>query len=797
MEDWVEGLQQLAAASLRPLDGKLAAAGLGSDVEVITDRWGVPHIYASSLDDLYFAQGYIHACERLWQIDFTRRLAQGRLSEILGEGVLPIDRFFRTLGLGRTAKSWMDSLDDDTVRIAGPYSEGFIAGAASLPAPIEYQILSLEPELKLNSGDVTNNVLSIALLMAFALSPNWDFELLRLWLTRALGPDRARELSPFVQAESSFSDSSKVYANLVANLTAAAGAAGKIPGVGSNNWVVSGAKSVTGKPLLANDPHLKIQMPGIWMEMHLCCPELDVAGATLPGTPGVILGHNRRIAWGFTNTQADVADLYLEKLSEDGLSYEYEGQMVPLEIINEPIKVRYEPEPRAHQVRATRHGPLLTSTLFGTINPEARENIGDALAFRWVHYDLVASLRSTEGLNKASNWDEFRAAAGLWTSPGQNMIYADVDGNIGYQFTGSVPVRSGHAGDVPAPGWTGKHEWTGMVPFDELPNDYNPAAGFVATANNRVIDSDYPHHLTNDWEPPYRIRRIVDLLTEKETLSIEDFKRIQNDSYSGIAEELLPFFLDIAPSANAAGVFSLVQGWDRHMQADSAGAAIFAVWVSKVAEALFSKHLGDELFPSYFGTRAWTTLWGFDVIRSILSGPDAWWLGGDGSHDSAARDKLIGSCLDEAVADLTTRLGPDPAAWRWGQLHRVVFRHPLALAMPPLDELMSAGPYEVAGGDDTINRGVFNPGEDYMDSATASYRQIIDLADFDRSLSVITSGNSGNPSSPHYRDQSELWAKGEYHPMPFSRAAVEKAASGRLILEGPQGSYSHDNPQDD
>lgn len=786
MEDWVAQLADYARTALRPLDGKLEAAGLTSEVEVLTDRWGVPHVYAHDREDLYFAQGYLHAAERLWQVDVTRRLAQGRLAEVLGEFALPFDRFFRTLGLGRTARSWLDRMDDNTRRVGLSYHAGFAAGARAFPKPVEYQILALEPEIPGTLEEGVLTTFAIALLMAFALSPNWEFELLRLWLARALDPERAARLAPLVGAEtpSALPPSASV-AGLVRALTEAARQGGAAPGAGSNNWVVSGARSVTGKPLLANDPHLKIQMPSLWMEMHLACPDLEAAGATLPGAPGILIGHNRRIAWGFTNTQADVADLYLERVSPDGSEYEHAGEWHPVEVVREEIFVRHEPEPRAHEVRLTRHGPLLTSTIQGNLNPQVREGVvGDALAFRWIHHDVVSSQRSVEGINCASNWQEFREAAREWTSPGQNMVYADIDGNIGYQFTGVVPVRAaGRSGAAPAPGWTGEHEWEGEIPFDELPSSFNPESGFVATANHRIVDLDYPRHLTDDWEPPHRIRRIVALLTEKERLSAEDFARIQTDTHSGMAEELVPLLLtaEVHPG-RAAEARRLVEGWDRRLDPESQGAAVFIVWCSKVAEGLFRPALGDELFDFYFRVRGWTTLWAFDAMGDLLAHPEAEWVGGSGSDNPAARDALVARALEEACDELEARLGADPAGWRWGRLHRVHFRHALTTAMPPLDELMSSGPFEAPGGDDTINRGVFNPGEDYGDAAVASYRQIIDLSDFDRSLSVITGGNSGNPASPHYRDQSEMWLRGEYHPMPFTRGAVEAAAAGTLVL---------------
>lgn len=782
MEDWVLQLKQYAETALRPLDGKLDAPGLASEVEVLTDEWGVPHVFAQNLPDLYFAQGFLHAAERLWQIELTWRAAQGRLSELFGEFTLSIDRFFRTLGLGGTARSWVRDADPDTRRVAGSYFAGFNAAAEALPRPLEYEILGLDPDIPATEDEAIHRTFSIAMIMSFTLSPNWEFELLRARLAAAVGEQRMSQLSPLIGPEATIAFPHSSHLSALHQVAGTAGAWG--PGVGSNNWVISGSKSETGKPLLANDPHLRIQMPGVWMEMHLSCPEMEVAGVSLPGTPGIIIGHNRSIAWGFTNTQADIADLYAERLSEDGARYEFAGDTEPVEIRREEIFVRHEDEPRIHEVRSTRHGPLITSHFRGSLNPVVIEDsIPGALAFRWIQYEVPSTQRAIEGLNLASNFEEFRAAASLWPIAGQNMVFADVEGNIGYQFTGTVPLRQGGiSSTTPLPGWTGEHEWVGTIPFDELPVSFNPDTGFIATANNRVVGADYPHYLTNDWEPPFRIRRIVSLLTEKERLNADDMARIQGDTHSGIADALLPLLLAAGkPGGGGGSAFETVATWDRRMAQDSAGAAIFAVWVSQLAAIIFRPILGDDLFEDYFRTRAWTTLWGYDALEQILTNPEARWFEGS-SENVAPRDEAVKEAFERAVAFLEGRFGKDPARWRWGALHLVHFRHPTTTAMPPLDELMSAGPFEVGGGDDTINRGVFNPGEDYGESAYSSYRQIIDLSDFDRSRSVVAVGNSGNPASDHYRDQAELWATGGHHPMPFSRAAVEDATKGRLLL---------------
>jgi penicillin G amidase len=785
MEDWVAAIKEYAKSAVRPTEGRAALAGLRDEVEIFTDRWGVPHVYAKTIDDVYFAQGYLHAAERLWQMDFTRRASQGRLSELVGVAGLSLDRFFRTLGFWRISKKLAKKYDDESLALARPYHAGFQAALKTFPKPAEYQLLNAEPDFPDDLESALTDVASHALMISFQLSANWPFELLRAELAAHLGAERARELTPFINPGSPIVGmTSPDFPNVAQQVRDAAYAAGVRPGVGSNNWVVSGAKSATGKPLLANDPHLMVQMPAIWMEMHLVAPDLDVTGVSLPGVAGIAIGHNRRVAWGFTNTQADVTDLYVERLNEDRTKYEFKGKWLPVKRIREKITVLGEAKPIVHEVLETRHGPLITSTIAGGTSPEVIEDrISEAVAFRWIQRDLPLSAHATTLLNHVSNWEEFREAARAWPIAGQNMIYADVDGNIGYQFTGNVPIRMKGNGTVPVPGWTGEYEWKGTIPFDDLPRVYNPEQGFIATANHRMVDADYPYLLTHDWEMPHRVRRIVAMLTAKEKLDHDDFKTMHMDTFSGIAADLVPLFLgaEIAGERETEAI-KHVETWDMRLDVDSIGGSIFNAWFARVAEALFAERLGPQLFTEYYPRKAWTTNHAYDATRDILENPQSFWVGGDGTDNAAQRDRLLGQALTAAIGDLETRIGPDMNEWRWGRLHQVHFRHLLANAIPPLNELFSSGPFEVGGGDDTVNRGVLHPSEGFADGAIASYRQIIDLGDLDASLSVITTGNSGNPASPHFADQSPMWATGEYHPMPFSRSAVEAASEGKLVL---------------
>ncbi len=784
MDEWIQALADYAKGALRPSAGTVTLPGPAAPIQIVTDRWGVPHVSAESREDLFFAQGWLHAAERMWQMEFTVRAAQGRLSEIVSIAGLSLDKFFRTLGLGRLAREWAQTPDAETLAAATPYLAGLRA-AAELPRAVEYQFLELDPDVPHTVEGALAASFSITLLMGFSLSTNWPFEVLRAELARHLGPERARELTPFIGPEAPIAvPSSPSFPSVAQELRDTAFDAGAARGIGSNNWVVAASKTTTGAPILCNDPHLLVQMPSVWMEMHLASPDFEVAGLTLPGIPGVVIGHNRKIAWGFTNTQADVEDLYLERLSDDGTRYQYGDDWHEVTVIPEQILVRGETEPITHLVRHTRHGPLLTGWIAGGTTPTFLEDrITDPLALRWILRETPASLRAILGMNAASTFQEFREATRAWPTAGQNMVYADIDGHIGYQFTGAVPIRAKGSGAAPLPGWDPAYEWTGAIPFDDLPWALDPPQGFIATANHRMVDLDYPYYLTNDWEFGHRIRRIVSLLTAQERLSIQDMQRIQMDTHSGVAADLVPIFLNARVGGDReAEALKHVAAWDLMLTPEAVGGAIFNAWYAQVTKALFAERLGPVLYQEYYARKAWTTNWCYDAVVQILRNPQAFWVGGDGTDNVAARDVLLGRALSGACDDLTSRLGEQIGDWRWGRLHQVHFAHVLATPIPALHGLLSAGPFEAAGGDDTINRGVILPGEGFVDTAIPSARLIFDLGDFDASLCVITTGVSGNPAGAHYRDQAALWSRGEYHPMPFSKAAVEAAAESALTI---------------
>src|ERR1051325_1111261 len=483
MSELTDLLRERARAALPQVEGQVEVSGLHEAVEVLWDRWGVPHIYAGSTHDLYFAQGYVLASERLFQMDFTLRLGSGHLSELLGEVTLPLDRFIRTVGWNRAPDRLMAGWDDLSLEIAEAFAGGARAWVERMPArPIEYDILQADPALP-EGAELIRWAVAASVFMGWSLSSNWDAELLRELIADELGWETMAALFPSIPNHPAMVRPGKLGGSRRQTARELLRQAPPFPsGQGSNNWVVSGRRSATGKPLLANDPHILAQTPSIWFEMHLSAPGIDVRGVSLPFASGILLGHNDRIAWGATNVGGDTQDLFLERLDEERTAALYQGMWEPLTVHREEIGVRGRTEPVGVEGRETRHGPLLDSYMVGVANPQVVEGgIPQDYALRWVGLDEGASNGALHRLNTAANFEEFRAALEGWTSPGQNWVYADVDGNIGYQCTGLHPIRKRGDGTVPVPGWTDDYEWDGFVPYEDMPWAYNPEEGFICT----------------------------------------------------------------------------------------------------------------------------------------------------------------------------------------------------------------------------------------------------------------------------------------------------------------------------
>ena len=776
-DEIVEMLRGAAEEALPPLEGELHLSGLTAPVEVARDRWGVPHIYAQNLPDLFRAQGFVTAADRYFQIELLMRYSTGTLSELIGALTLPLDRFIRTLGWPGIAARHVEAWDETSREQVGAFWAGVAAWREQMPSPpVEYAILESEPWTPTPEQGLRTTA-GFALLLGYTLTRNWDAELLRAEVAERLGVDAMVDLFPdcvnlpaFIQAgKSTHPARSALLANAFLPTS----------GQGSNNWVVSGARSATGSPLLANDPHLAILAPVMWYECHLSAPGYHAAGASLPFAPGIVIGHNDRIAWGVTDTESDVSDLYLERLNADGTAAEYNGAWEPLTIREEVIQVR-DGDPVTLSIKESRHGPILDSYLIGIADPACIEDaITKSYALRWVASDKAVHPSCLTKVNLAGNWDEFRSALAGWDCPGLNWVYADVDGNIGYQLWGRHPVRRNGDGTVPVPGWTDEFEWVGNVPAEELPWAFNPPEGFLCNANNKAHHDSYPHLLTKDFLPPFRVLRIAELLCATEKHTIDSFARIQMDTLSPAVREVLPHLLSVAPASDRQKqALGLLSAWDHDLHADSAPAAVYEVWLNHLARAVLLPRLGQELYTHFHARRQWTNAFEFLALPAMLACPSARWFGADGVE---ARDELLRASLDTALDEITERLGPDMAAWRWGALHKATFAGQLGM-VPGLEELLTVGVVEMGGNEQTVCQSLHEPDLSYKVSIVPSWRQILDLSDWDASVGILPGGQSENPASPHYNDMLPLWGAGRYHPLPFSRPAVEAATAAKLLL---------------
>lgn len=757
-------------------DGLITVPGLSAEVSIYRDRWGVPHIYAQSADDLFFAQGYVHAQDRLWQMDFQRRAGHGRLAEVLGESALDSDRFFRTLGLSHAAaKDW--ALLDETARAAlEAYAVGvnaFIEGHREC-LPAEFVLLEFEPE-----PWKPMDSLVWGKMIAWSQGFNWPTELLRARLIAALGEARTAELAPPYPDDAPLILPPEVsgYSGLShATLPDLAWGLplGGEPGQGSNSWVVDGTLTATGHPLLANDPHMPLGLPALWYEIGLHGGGYDVVGFSLPSAPGVIIGHNAHIAWGLTNALADTQDLYLEKLNPaNPQQYQYQGQWLAMEVLREEIAVKDRLEPVVLPVRLTRHGPLLDDVVGSLEAP---------VALRWTGLDGSPLFQAVLHLNQATDWPSFRAALANWTVSPQNFVYADTAGNIGYQLAGRVPVRTQGQGTVPVPGWTGEYEWSAEVPFDELPHALNPPTHFLVMANNKIVSHNYPHFLSSEWAAPYRARRIADLIQATDQHTADSFRAMQADVYALPAETLMPYLLTLEPEGwlSERAMRDLLSDWDYRLTSESGAAAVFQVFYRYLVEAVFADELGPALFHEYLRYG--------DVHHPALERivPDANnpWFDDVTTPARETRDDILRQAFAAALDELGRHHGDLHTNWHWGDLHRITFVHqPLGESgTAALERLVNRGPYPVGGSPFTVNAQVFSFTTPFDVTYGPACRQIVDLGDADGSRSQISTGQSGQPFHRHYDDQMRPWIAVESHPMLWTREAIEKAHVAQLVL---------------
>jgi len=769
-------------------DGSLQIPFLKDTVEVFRDGYGVPHIYASNEYDLFVVQGFIHAQDRFWQMEFWRRIGAGRLSEILGPGALDQDRFIRTVGWNRTAQEEAEKLSGPELAALQAYADGvnYYINTQRGKLGLEFTMLGLtgvsfdpEPWTPVNS-------LSWAKVMAWDLGGNRTAELTRANILAVLGTTALSELMPPYPSDYPVIVSQALNEATLGSVPEAAfnmRAFGYGEGLGSNNWVISGSRTESGKPILANDPHLGIQMPSIWYEAGLHCepvgPECpyNIVGATFAGVPGVIIGHNDHIAWGVTNLGPDVQDLFVEKVNPDNPNQvEFRGRWEDVQIIEEKIFVAGQEEPEIMRARVTRHGPIINDVLDGI---EENWSFGwQPLALSWTALEPGTIVQSVLSLDRASNWEEFRDALRFWDAPSQNFVYADVDGNIGYQAPGRIPIRAAGNGTLPAPGWSGTHEWIGYIEFDDLPNSFNPEKGYIATANNAVVDASYPFFLSADWSPGFRVRRIVELIEAEDKLGIDDMKRIQGDSSPIYAQDILPYILAVAPSeSQQAEALDLLRNWDGVADRESPAAALFESLRGHLVVRVFKDETGDELLSRAGGSLQ-------VALLKLFAQPNSHWFDNIDTPEVESMEQTVLLALQDTIDELDEKLGGDMATWQWGELHTATFENQSLgqSGIGLIEAIFNRGPVPVDGAIATVNNTGYSLNEPYAVTTVPSIRHIIDFEYFEQSLAMHTTGQSGHPYNRHYDDMIDPWRNIEYHAMLWTRGQVEAAAESHLTL---------------
>jgi penicillin amidase len=765
----VDSLRAGAAAVAGSPEGEMSLPGLKEPVEVLRDRWGIAHIYARNQDDLFFAQGFVVAQDRLFQLDLWRRIASGETAELVGEKGLAADRFARLMKYrGPMDVEWA-AYAPDTRSIAEAFTRGINAAIDAMGErlPLEFQILKYRPA-KWRPEDILGRMSGLVMV------GNYASEAARSELISAVGLEAARRIAPTdpVRAFAPLPelDIAGINRTLLSGYEAATSPLPWEPDAGgSNNWVVDGTLSASGKPLLAGDPHRALTLPSLRYLVHLNAPGWNVIGAGEPALPGVAIGHNDHVAWAFTIVSTDQADLYVEQTNPDDPSQYRDGdRWRPMSIVREQVRVKGRSEPVELELRFTHHGPIIHSD-------EKRHR---AFALRWVGMEPgSAAYLSSLRLDRVRSAKEFVEELSAWKVPALNMTHADLDGNIGWVAAGATPIRDGWDGLLPVPGHVGKYEWRGFRTVAELPQSHNPANHFLATANHNILTPGYQHPISYEWAPPYRFEQIRRRMEAQSSFHVADFCSIQQDATTIPGQELVRLLSDVATAQLEASSIDpacrkLLREWDGVLSIDSRAAVLYGFWLQELTEAFYAPHVPKSLLD-FVRSRG-----GVQTMLAALKSPDANWFGSDDPR--AARDKVLAGALAAGIARAKQQFPEFPRQGSWGELHTATFAHPLARLGKPYAEAFNTAAVPKAGDGFTPNAATH--GRDFRQTNGASYRQVFDLADWDRGVATSAPGQSGRPGNSHYDDLLRPWSEGEYFPLMFSRTKIEEATERRIML---------------
>ncbi len=731
------------------IEGEINLSGLNDTVEVIRDENGVPHIRASNEEDLYLAQGYIQAQDRLFQMDLSRRQASGRLSEVVGEAALNNDKYFLTLGLRRAAKASYEQYSASAKHVLDKFAEGVNLYIHELREngkwPIEFELLRYEPE------DWTPiDSLTIGKYMAFDLGGHWENQAFRYYLLQNFPEEKAYDLFPSYPEDAPYIIS-KEELNIEKSFAQAV-----IPHEynGSNNWVVSGAKTASGKPVLADDPHLSLATPSIWYQMHLEAPTVNVSGVIFAGIPGIILGHNEQIAWGVTNTGPDVQDLYIEKRNPNNpYEFLYNDSWEEAEVIKEEIQIKDEKSVE-YEVVITRHGPVVSEFA-------ADSGKDTVLSLQWTALEPSSELEAVLKMNKSGNWEEFEKALEGFHTPAQNFVFASTDGTIAYKANGKIPIRKKGDGLLPVPGWTDEYGWDDYIPYDELPRTVNPKEGFISTANNKVIGDDYPYHISHDWAQPFRQMRIQEVLSGTTHITAEDMMNLQMDQMNLQAKEFLPFFIDlleVSSNDKIRQALSILVEWDYFDSPEQAAPLLFNLWMIEIQEVLFEEEIPQETLDLFGGMRQAVD----QLLRKAIEGKPGPWID---EHEGIVN--VLEESLLRVIEEIKSQQGNNMEKWQWGDYHQIYFPHPLS-SVKPLHLLFNQeGKVPVGGSAVTVQAAAFK--DDGTVNHGGSWRFVIDMTDSTIGYHLVGPGQSGHVFHKWFHDQLDKWVDGTYHKTNIKR----------------------------
>jgi penicillin G amidase len=782
--------------SLPVYEGELKAPSLKSEVKIYFDSLAVPYILADNDEDVSFALGYLHARERMFTMDIIRRAGEGRLSEIFGVETLPFDKMFRTVGLSRTANMIKEKMNPEGLKLLEAYSRGvnFYIEEKKNEYPVEFDVLGYQPE----KWKPEHSIIIIRM-MAWELNLGWWTDLAFTELVQKLGEEKVKEILPdypenaptiipadikkFAQINSNFIETDKSFRKFM-------GMTGTH--LGSNNWVVNSQMSASGKPIIANDPHLAYRAPGIWYAAVIKSPTWNASGVSLPGVPGIVIGKNDNISWTLTNIMTDETDFYFETLDSSRTKYLLDGSWKDLIIVEDTIETRdgiREPI----EIKYTHRGPIISGIHPYNFVFNEDESTYPPISMRWLGNEFSDEMDAFLQINKAENWNDFKSAVEKFNIPGQNFVYADRDGNIGYVFGGALPIKPNNATSFVYDGSDSKNDWKGFVPRNELPYLFNPSQNFIATANNKVI-KDFKYHITNLWEPSSRIERITELLQAKDKHSAEDYMTYQEDILSPYAKSIVPYILDAFEGAeikdkNLEKSLQLLREWNYEVDKYQQAPSIFLTFFDKLMKNIYLDEMGEDLFNQY----VFLANVPYRNILELLKKPFSPWYNDVKKNERYIRDDIIRQSLNDALDELETKFGKDVKDWQWGRLHTVTFKHAFSGASGLLDGVINIGPYEISGDGTTI----FNTEYAFSESIEKyplfrhepfdcelgpSMRFIYDFAKPDEFYLILTTGQSGNIFSDHYKNQTELFLNGKYMKIRTDENSMSSQGNSLLKL---------------